>query len=209
MSQIAGSSSISRVQAWAISSASARVRPRQIATISPTKRTLSPTSGGYSECLKPRAALSATIGFSGGKSPARNTRSRILVGNADGDKAAVSNGASQECGFEHAGKLHVAEVFSASVEETAVLDAKHRRTDAFCPSLANSPVQADFPYRISYTIFVDQTRCQRSVRHIAWAVTDLGRVDEAMKSLEWLVRLPATRHVGGNVSAEHASERKG
>jgi hypothetical protein len=30
-----------------------------------------------------------------------------------------------------------------------------------------------------------------------------------MKSAEWLVRLPATRHVGGNVSAEHASERKG
>jgi len=56
-----------------MSSASPRVAPIAMAIGSPAKRTRSVASGGWSEALKPSICVTATMGFSVGKSRAVNT----------------------------------------------------------------------------------------------------------------------------------------
>jgi hypothetical protein len=55
----------------------------------------------------------------------------VLVGNAHGRDPAVRYGTAQEGSLYHARPLHVGEVFSASIQETAVLNSKYGCADAF------------------------------------------------------------------------------
>ena len=115
------------------SSAAARLDATTIATGSPTIRTLSVASVGYGgQCMPSgpmsvngsvRSAISAPVSTSATPG-ALACRDRL-----DPEDPGVREGAAQERGVEHAGKLEVVDVAAAPGEDARVLDARDVGSD--------------------------------------------------------------------------------
>ena len=121
-----------------MSSASARVRPTQAATISPTYRTLPWARIGSRGCLKPGAALAARIDFTPARCSAVKTASRCRSGTRTDTQPRMGDGAAHEGDVAGAGNAEIGDILAAPAQEALVLLARNGSADTCCEHVVRS-----------------------------------------------------------------------